>query len=73
MTTQQQRELIRLTAMEASAAIRDGRMTSQELVDACLARIDEVEEDVKAWAKERNIEYQGMEQEKDMWVIHIRK
>ena len=30
-------------------------------------------EDVKAWAKERNIEYQGMEQEKDMWVIHIRK
>ena len=30
-------------------------------------------EDVQAWAKERNIEYQGIEQENNMWVIRIRK
>lgn len=30
-------------------------------------------EDVKAWAKERHIEYLGMEQQTNMWVIHIRK
>lgn len=30
-------------------------------------------DDVKAWARERNIEYQGIERENDMWIIRIRK
>lgn len=42
--------LSRLGGVEAAAAIRDGRIASEELVDACLARIDEVEESVQAWA-----------------------
>jgi Asp-tRNA(Asn)/Glu-tRNA(Gln) amidotransferase A subunit family amidase len=35
---------------EAAADIRDGRMTSVELVTDCLARIDTVDADVQAWA-----------------------
>ena len=30
-------------------------------------------EDVKSWAKERDIDYQGIEQKTDMWIIRIRK
>jgi Asp-tRNA(Asn)/Glu-tRNA(Gln) amidotransferase A subunit family amidase len=30
--------------------IREGRISSAELVQACLARIDEVEGSVQAWA-----------------------
>ena len=50
MITERQRGLVRLGALEATAAIRDGQITSQELVEACLARIDEAEEAVQAWA-----------------------
>jgi Asp-tRNA(Asn)/Glu-tRNA(Gln) amidotransferase A subunit family amidase len=50
MTTERQRALTRLGAVGAAAAIRDGALTCEELVDACLARIDEVEETVQAWA-----------------------
>ena len=39
-----------LSAVEAAKAIRDGMLTSEELVLACLARIDEVEDTVGAWA-----------------------
>lgn len=35
---------------DAAASIRDGRIKSTELVRDCLARIDEVESDVRAWA-----------------------
>jgi Asp-tRNA(Asn)/Glu-tRNA(Gln) amidotransferase A subunit family amidase len=35
---------------EAAAEIRDGRISSAELVTDCLARIDEVEPQVQAWA-----------------------
>lgn len=49
MITERQRGLARLGALEAAAAIRDGQMTSVELVDACLARIEEVEQDIQAW------------------------
>jgi Asp-tRNA(Asn)/Glu-tRNA(Gln) amidotransferase A subunit family amidase len=38
-----------MNAVEAAAAIREGQMTSRELVDDCLERIDEFEEGVKAW------------------------
>ena len=38
-----------LGAAEAAAAIREGRITCRELVDDCLARVDEFEESVKAW------------------------
>ena len=38
-----------LSATEAAKAIRDGLITSEELVGACLARIDEVEGTVQAW------------------------
>lgn len=39
----------KLSAVEAVEAIRDGRLTSRELVEACLARIDAREATVKAW------------------------
>lgn len=39
-----------LTLTEAVAQIRDGRIKSAELVADCLARIDAVDADVRAWA-----------------------
>ena len=44
------RDLARLTATQAAAAIRQGRITSEALVEACLARISEREPEVQAWA-----------------------
>ncbi len=41
--------LSQMTATQAAAAIRNGELTSEELVGACLARIDEVEATVGAW------------------------
>jgi Asp-tRNA(Asn)/Glu-tRNA(Gln) amidotransferase A subunit family amidase len=41
--------LAQFTATEAAAAIRDGRLTSRELVEACLAVIETREPDVQAW------------------------
>jgi Asp-tRNA(Asn)/Glu-tRNA(Gln) amidotransferase A subunit family amidase len=41
--------LVQLSAAEAAAAIRDGRVSSRELVEACLARIDQAEPAVQAW------------------------
>ena len=38
-----------LSAAEAAQQIRDGSMTSEALVEACLARIREVDPDVQAW------------------------
>jgi Asp-tRNA(Asn)/Glu-tRNA(Gln) amidotransferase A subunit family amidase len=38
-----------MTASEAAAAIREGRMSSRELTEACLARIDRLEPTVGAW------------------------
>ncbi len=38
-----------LTASEARELIDQGLLTSQELVTACFARIDEVEETIGAW------------------------
>ena len=35
---------------EAAAGIRDGRLSSAELVGDCLKRIDEVDRDIEAWA-----------------------
>jgi Asp-tRNA(Asn)/Glu-tRNA(Gln) amidotransferase A subunit family amidase len=35
---------------EAAADIRDGRITSAELVGACLGRVDEIDPTVQAWA-----------------------
>lgn len=39
-----------LGLMEAAAGIRDGRLSSEELVGDCLKRIDEVDRDIQAWA-----------------------
>ncbi len=39
-----------LTAIAAAAAIRKGQLTSERLVESCLARIDSREETVGAWA-----------------------
>ncbi len=38
-----------MTAAQAVGAIRDGQISSEELVASCLERIDEVEETVQAW------------------------
>lgn len=40
----------RLDASEAAKAIRDGALRSEELVRACIERVDEVDDDVRAWA-----------------------
>ena len=39
-----------LTVAEAAAAIEAGELTSRQLVDSCLARIDALEDKIKAWA-----------------------
>lgn len=39
-----------LSLVDAAAGIREGRITSSELVEACLARIDEVDGKIEAWA-----------------------
>ena len=42
--------LCALGLSEAAADIRDGRITSVEMVTDCLARVEEVDADVQAWA-----------------------
>jgi len=42
--------LIELTATEAIQKIRDGEISSEELVQACLDRIDQVDGEIEAWA-----------------------
>ena len=39
-----------LSAVEAARRIREGRLTSEKLVTACLKRIDETDGQLKAWA-----------------------
>jgi Asp-tRNA(Asn)/Glu-tRNA(Gln) amidotransferase A subunit family amidase len=39
-----------LSLVDAAASIREGRITSTELVEACLARVDEVDCNIEAWA-----------------------
>ena len=42
--------LIELSATEAVGKIRDGEITSEELVQACLDRIDQADGEIEAWA-----------------------
>jgi Asp-tRNA(Asn)/Glu-tRNA(Gln) amidotransferase A subunit family amidase len=42
--------LYALSAVDAARLIRDGVISSAQLVDACLARIEAVDADVQAWA-----------------------
>ena len=42
--------LIELSATEAIQKIRDGEISSEELVQACLDRIDQVDGEIEAWA-----------------------
>ena len=39
-----------LSASEAARLIRDGVISSEQLVEACLARVREIDEQVRAWA-----------------------
>ncbi len=39
-----------LSAVEAARRLRDGALTSERLVGACLERIEEAEPEVQAWA-----------------------
>jgi Asp-tRNA(Asn)/Glu-tRNA(Gln) amidotransferase A subunit family amidase len=39
-----------LSALDAARAIRDGVISAEQLVEACLARVREVDERVQAWA-----------------------
>jgi len=41
--------MIDLSAAELAQKLRDGEITSQELVQACLDRIDQVDGDIEAW------------------------
>jgi Asp-tRNA(Asn)/Glu-tRNA(Gln) amidotransferase A subunit family amidase len=43
-------DLAQISATEAAAAIRAGKITSEELVRACLDRIEALEEQIGAWA-----------------------
>lgn len=43
-------DLDQITAAAAAEALRDGSLTSEELVSACLKRIEEKEPSLKAWA-----------------------
>ena len=42
--------LIELSATEAARQIRDGEITSEELVQACLDRIEQADDEIEAWA-----------------------
>ena len=42
--------LVELSATEAAEKIRQGEITSEDLVKACLERIEQVDGDVQAWA-----------------------
>ncbi len=42
--------LIELSATDAIGKIRDGEITSEELVQACLDRIDQADGEIEAWA-----------------------
>jgi Asp-tRNA(Asn)/Glu-tRNA(Gln) amidotransferase A subunit family amidase len=42
--------LIRLSATEAIGKIRNGEITSEELIQACLERIEQVDGEIEAWA-----------------------
>ncbi|HEX7006951.1 MAG TPA: amidase family protein, partial [Alphaproteobacteria bacterium] len=42
-------DLCALPAADLAAAIRDGRLTAEQIVRACLARIAELEPTVQAW------------------------
>ncbi len=43
-------ELFELSALQATQLIRDGQLTSEDLVRACLKRIEQLEPAVQAWA-----------------------
>jgi Asp-tRNA(Asn)/Glu-tRNA(Gln) amidotransferase A subunit family amidase len=44
------KDLWRLSASEAARLIREGILSSEELVEACLARVREIDAEVQAWA-----------------------
>ena len=47
--------LIELSATEAIGKIRNGEITSEELVQACLDRIEQVDGDIEAWTNSSEV------------------
>ena len=43
-------DLTLLSAVQAAEAIRQGRLSSEDLVRACLSRIEETDATIRAWA-----------------------
>ena len=44
-----EKELTELTAVEAAAKIRSGEISSRDLIDACIQRIESLEDKIEAW------------------------
>jgi Asp-tRNA(Asn)/Glu-tRNA(Gln) amidotransferase A subunit family amidase len=49
MVTGHERQAAELSAADAARKIRDGLLTSEELVQSCLERIRTLEASVQAW------------------------
>jgi len=57
-----------LSANEAARHIREGRLSSVDLVKSCLARIDETDDAIKAWVY---VDREGALAPPPSWTISV--